>query len=110
MTNKSQPRIRVLCVDDHPVVREGLTRRIAIERDMTVVGTAATGEEAQPMVGLREPKKKIRPWAPDPTSSTRASGPIGRTFSSLPRTSAEWAAIPAMVSASLPAIACDLRS
>jgi DNA-binding NarL/FixJ family response regulator len=38
--------IRVLCVDDHPLVREGIARKIERQPDMKVVGTAATGEEA----------------------------------------------------------------
>lgn len=37
--------IRVLCVDDHPLVREGITLKITGQADMTVVGSAATGEE-----------------------------------------------------------------
>ena len=43
MTN---PRIRVLCVDDHRIVREGIGLIIARQPDMEVVGSAATGEEA----------------------------------------------------------------
>jgi len=39
-------RIRVLCVDDHRIVREGLGLIIARQPDMEVVGSAATGEEA----------------------------------------------------------------
>jgi DNA-binding NarL/FixJ family response regulator len=39
-------RIRVLCVDDHRIVREGLALIIARQADMKVVGFAATGEEA----------------------------------------------------------------
>lgn len=42
----SVPRIRVLCVDDHRIVREGLALIIARQADMKVVGFAATGEEA----------------------------------------------------------------
>ncbi len=39
-------RIRVLCVDDHRLVREGLGLILTREHDMEVVGAAATGEEA----------------------------------------------------------------
>jgi DNA-binding NarL/FixJ family response regulator len=38
--------IRVLCVDDHPLVREGVALIIAREPDMQVVAAAANGEEA----------------------------------------------------------------
>ena len=39
-------RIRVLCVDDHRIVREGIALIINRQPDMDVVGSAATGEEA----------------------------------------------------------------
>lgn len=42
----TQSRIRVLCVDDHGLVREGIALIIAGVPDMEVVGSAATGEEA----------------------------------------------------------------
>jgi DNA-binding NarL/FixJ family response regulator len=38
--------IRVLVVDDHPVVRSGLVGMLAVEDDLDVVGEAADGEEA----------------------------------------------------------------
>lgn len=39
-------RIRVLAVDDHPLLREGIAGLIADESDMTLVGEAANGREA----------------------------------------------------------------
>jgi DNA-binding NarL/FixJ family response regulator len=39
-------KIRVLCVDDHPIVREGIGAIIDLQPDMKLVGTAATGREA----------------------------------------------------------------
>jgi DNA-binding NarL/FixJ family response regulator len=40
------PRARVLIVDDHSIVRDGLANLIERERGMRVVGFASTGEEA----------------------------------------------------------------
>ena len=39
-------RIRVLAVDDHPLLREGIAGLIADESDMTLVAEAANGREA----------------------------------------------------------------
>jgi DNA-binding NarL/FixJ family response regulator len=38
--------IRLLLVDDHQVVREGLKRMLDLDKDIEVVGEAASGEEA----------------------------------------------------------------
>lgn len=38
--------IRVLCVDDHPFILEGVTKKISGQPDMEVIGATATGEEA----------------------------------------------------------------
>lgn len=45
-TPTAAQRIRVLCVDDHRIVREGIALMIDRQPDMVVAGGAATGEEA----------------------------------------------------------------
>jgi DNA-binding NarL/FixJ family response regulator len=43
---KDAGKIRVMCVDDHPIVREGIASIINLQPDMVLVGAAATGKEA----------------------------------------------------------------
>lgn len=40
------PPIRVLCVDDHRLMREGVARIVDVQPDMAVVAEASTGEQA----------------------------------------------------------------
>jgi DNA-binding NarL/FixJ family response regulator len=47
LRNVSDPAvIRVLCVDDHPLVRKGIASILANEPDITLVGEADNGEDA----------------------------------------------------------------
>src|ERR1700729_1896729 len=41
-----EDKIRVLCVDDHPLMRVGIVTVVRHESDMDVVGEASTGREA----------------------------------------------------------------
>jgi two-component system NarL family response regulator len=46
MVRQAAAAIRVIIVDDHPVVRFGLAAIIGLQPDMTVAGEAGSGEEA----------------------------------------------------------------
>jgi DNA-binding NarL/FixJ family response regulator len=46
MLDRSTRRIKVLVVDDHAIIREGIRALLALQRDMHVVGEAVNGQEA----------------------------------------------------------------
>ncbi len=50
-----QPAIRVVVVDDHPVVRHGLVSILRYEADIEIVGEAADGREAVRIILERQP-------------------------------------------------------
>jgi DNA-binding NarL/FixJ family response regulator len=50
-----QPKIRVLSIDDHPLVREGLAALINAQTDMCVVGQGSSGHEAIKLFGELQP-------------------------------------------------------
>jgi len=52
---KTGAPIRVMCVDDHPLVRKGIASILANEADMQLVGEAGNGREAVEMF------RKLRP-------------------------------------------------
>lgn len=54
VTNRPAPA-KILIVDDHPMVREGMAMRIAAQRDLQVCGEAATEEEALALAQQTDP-------------------------------------------------------
>ena len=51
----SEKRIRILCVDDHPIVREGVASIIALQPDMELIGAAESGAEALQFIHATAP-------------------------------------------------------
>ena len=52
---RTPKRVRILIVDDHPLVREGLAARISAQPDLEVCGTAASTGEALSLIRSTRP-------------------------------------------------------
>jgi DNA-binding NarL/FixJ family response regulator len=53
--NSDKNHVRTLIVDDHPVVRRGLSHALGTFDDISVVGEAGTGEEAVRLCAVHHP-------------------------------------------------------
>ncbi len=49
------PRIRILAVDDHPIVRQGIAGLVGTQPDMNLVGEASNGREAIQQFRIQHP-------------------------------------------------------
>lgn len=54
-TSTAQGKSRIFLVEDHPIVREGLTMLIGGEGDLTICGSAGSVRETMPMVRKLKP-------------------------------------------------------
>lgn len=51
--------MRIVIIDDHPVVRNGLEQTIALEQDLEIVGSAASYEEGLELIITQQPDLAI---------------------------------------------------
>ena len=50
-----QPSIRILVVDDHPIIRQGIGALVATQSDMSIIAEASNGREALELTRNRLP-------------------------------------------------------
>ena len=74
------PKIRVLVVDDHTIVRDGICALLALVGDMEVVGEAANGSEALKMVKELAPNVVLMDIAMPIMSGLEATRRICKEF------------------------------
>jgi two-component system, NarL family, response regulator NreC len=73
----AEKKIRILLVDDHPVLRSGLDALLALEPDLEVVGQASTGEEGIEKTRLLRPDVVVMDLAMPGMGGLEATKKIG---------------------------------
>jgi two-component system NarL family response regulator len=72
------PKIRILCVDDHRIVRDGLALILNRQNDMEVVASASSGEEAIALFQHHRPDVTLMDLQLGPMSGVEAIRSIRR--------------------------------
>jgi two-component system, NarL family, response regulator len=92
MQQRAESKIRILIVDDHPVVRAGLTSMLTTQPGLEVVGSASSGEEALAKIDETAPDLillDLRMPGMDGLSTLRALGKRGVAAKTIVLTSFE---------------------
>jgi DNA-binding NarL/FixJ family response regulator len=76
----SIPPIRVLCVDDHPLVRKGIAAILANERDIQLVAEGGDGHEAVRLFRLHRPDVTLLDMRMPGLDGMAAARTIGAEF------------------------------
>jgi two-component system, NarL family, response regulator len=79
MTNCSSP-MRILIVDDHPLLREGVASLLEKQTDMAVVAEASTGKEAVDLFRIHRPDVTLMDMRLPDVSGADAMKEILRNF------------------------------
>jgi DNA-binding NarL/FixJ family response regulator len=79
-TTETSPTLRILVVDDHPQVRDAVTRTIETETDMQVVGEAADGPAAMRLCDAVHPTVALVDVSMPGWSGVKLTELITRTY------------------------------
>src|ERR1700760_1345420 len=74
------PKIRLLIVDDHPMVRDGILASVRAQPDMEVVGEATCGQEAITLFSKTRPDVTLMDLRLPDISGNEAIEQIRSTF------------------------------
>ena len=83
-SSKAYTMNRILLVDDHPLLREGLTRLISSESGMMVCGTASSVQEALAMVEAEKPNLVITDLTLPGRNGIELIKDLGATYPEIP--------------------------